>query len=413
MTSPALSVKLKALFFIVLLAGNNAARIEGDVSVRHAASTLQHAVHWAANPAEEQWKAQNEACSYSWGSGCVGEGCEYRRLPLDRTYSQSCRLSDDRMLQEPKHFFLLQTELLGAKAGKFSEQCPGVSWWNARGSMRCSRRAMHMMRAMEFIGKAQTNSLLESLTEEERTRQGEIHEQALQNIASVLGPQDGRLILELQQRMMANPERIRGDPENSLMELIAIVRNLLQGTDEEKEQARAAIRAMDAVSDVGEATADEEAEAQGMAQSLEANIDEARRVMDKTNRFEAALNTTDTDEGESLVQLHLEAAMESGEIEPSAVITAIIFVLLVYLLWASVVHVIWAVLSLLFMFIFIALIGCGLASALPGETGVQCGQMTGFDEVFTCEIQCARRVLRVPFRYARDGLNRLSTLFDE
>lgn len=270
-----------------------------------------------------------------------------------------------------------------------------------------------MMRAMEFIGKAQTNSLLESLTEEERTRQGEIHEQALQDIAGVLGPEDGPLILELQQRMMANPERIRSDPQNSLMELIALVRNLLQGTEEQKEQARVAIRAMTAVSDAREATADEEAQAQGMAESLEANIDEARRLMDRTNRFEAALNTTDTDEAESLVQLHLEAAMESGDIEPSAIITAIVFLLLVYLLWSSVVHVIWAVLSLLFMFIFVALVGCGLASAFPGETGIQCGHLTGVDEVFTCEFQCARRVLRTPFRYARDGLTRLSHLFDD
>lgn len=269
-----------------------------------------------------------------------------------------------------------------------------------------------MMRAMEFIAKAQTNSLLESLTEEERTRQSEIHEQALQDIADVLGPEDGRLILELQRRMMANPERIRGDPENSLLELMAIVRNLLQGTDAEKEQARAAIQAMDAVSDVAPATADEEAQAQDMAQNLEANIDEARQLMDRTNRLEAVLNTTDTDEAGSLVQLHLEAAMESGDIEPSAVITAIVFVLLVYLLWASVVHVIWAVLSLLFLFVFVALIGCGLASALPSETGVHCGQLTGIDEVFNCEISCARRVLRVPFSYASDGLTRLSHLFD-
>jgi len=317
------------------------------------------------------------------------------------------------MLQEPKRFFLLQTEILGSKADKFAIECPGVSWWNARGSMRCSRRAMHMMRSMEFIAKAQTNSLLEDLTEEERSHQGAVHEQALQNIAHVLGPDDGPLILELQRRMMANPERVRGDPENSLLELVAIVRNLLQGSDEEKEQARAAIRAMNTVSDSREATESEKAQSQDMAESLEANIDEARQLMDRTNRLEAVLNTTDTEEaGSSLIQLHLEAAMESGEIEPSAVITSVIFVLLVYLLWHSVVHVITAVLSLLFLFIFVALVGCGLASALPDTTGVHCAQLTNIGEIFSCEMQCTRRVLRVPFSYAQDGVNRLAHLFD-
>jgi len=270
---------------------------------------------------------------------------------------------------------------------------------------------MHMMRSMEFIAKAQTNSLLESLSEEERTHQGEVHQQALQDIAGVLG-EDGPLVLELQRRMAANPARIRADPENSLMELVALVRNLLQGTEAEKEQARAAIRAMDGVSDVGEVTADEEAQSQELAQSLEANIDEARQLMDRTNRFEAVLNTTDTDEHGSLLQLHLEAAMEAGDIEPHAVITAVIFVLLVYLLWHTVVHVIAAVLGLLFLFIFVALIGCGLATALPSETGVHCGQLTGIEQVFNCEIECARRVLRVPFGYAQSGLQQLSHLFD-
>lgn len=411
-----LSVKLRALCFIVLLAGNSAARVgEGSqaaISVQDAAASLDQAANWATNPAEEQWKVENEACLYSWGSGCGGDGCEYRRLPLDRSYSQSCRLSDDHMLQDPKHFFLLQTEILGAKAGKFAHQCPGVSWWNARGSMRCARRSMHMMRAMEFIAKSQTNSLLESLSEEERTHQGEVHEQALQDIANVLGPVDGPIILDLQRRMMANPARIRSDPENSLLELMALVRNLLQGTDAEKEEARAAIQAMNGVSDADTFTADEETQAQDMAQNLEANMDEARQLMDRTNRIESVLNTTDSDEGGSLLQLHLEAAMESGEIEPRAVITAVMFVLVVYLLWHSVVHVISAVLGLLFLFIFVALVGCGLASALPSETGVHCGQLSGIQEIFSCEIQCARQVLRVPFSYTQDGLNRLGHLFD-
>lgn len=419
MTTPALSIKFKALFFILLLAGNNAARIDqsaqASLSVRQTAASLDNAVHWAANPAEEQWKEENKACSSRswWNSTCVGEGCEFRRLPLDRSYSQSCRLSDDRMLQEPKRFFLLQTEILGAKAEKFATKCPGVSWWNARGSMRCSRRAMHMMRSMEFIAKANTKSLLDDLTDEERSHQRVVHEQALGDIAHVLGPDDGPLIVELQRRMMANPERVRGDPENSLLELVSIVRNLLQGSDEEKEEARAAIRAMNEISDSREATESENAESQKLAESLEANIDDARQVMDQTNRLESVLTTTDTDEsGSSLIQLHLEAAMESGDIEPSAIITSVIFVLLVYLLWHSVVHVISAVLSLLFLFIFVALVGCGLASALPSETGVHCAQLSSIGDVFNCEMQCTRRVLRVPFNYAQQGLNTLAHIFD-
>lgn len=268
-----------------------------------------------------------------------------------------------------------------------------------------------MMRAMEFIAKAQNTSVVGSLTEQEQAHRGEMHDQALHDIAGVLG-EDGPIVLELQRKMRANPQRIRGDPEASLIELVGIVTNLMRGSEQQREDARATIHAMseEGAGDAGEPSAEETARAEEMARGLDANMVEARQLLDEHNDVEAVLDMTNEDGGGALLQL--EAAMESGDIEPSAIITAIIFVMIVFLVWHSVVHVIMAVLGLLFMLIFVALVGCGLASALPSQTGVTCAQSSGIEEILTCQVSCARRVLRVPFTWARQGVDTLGHLFD-
>lgn len=266
-----------------------------------------------------------------------------------------------------------------------------------------------MMRAMEFIAKAQNTSVMDSLTEQEQEHRGEMHNQALNDIAGVLG-EDGPVVLELQRKMRANPARIRGDPEGALLELMGLVTMLMRGTEQQREEARASIHAMsDEGGDAGDFSMEETERASEMARGIDATMDEARTLLDQHNDVEAVLEEEENGGG---ALLQLEAAMESGDIEPSAIIVAVVFVMLVYLVWNAVVGVIMAVLGLLFMFIFLALVGCGLASAFPSETGVGCAQMDGLDNVLTCELQCARRFVRVPFNYARQGITTLASLFD-
>lgn len=266
-----------------------------------------------------------------------------------------------------------------------------------------------MMRAMEFIAKAQNTSVVDSLTQEEQAHQSEMHDQALNDIAGVLG-EDGPVILELQRKMRANPSRIRGDPEAALIELLGLVTMLMRGSEQQREAARASIHAMsEEDGDAGEPSPEERERASEVASGVDATMVEARTLLDQHNDVEAVLQEGDVDGGGALLQL--EAAMESGDIEPSAVITAVVFVLIVFLVWNTVVHVIMAVLGLLFLLIFLALVGCGLASALPGQTGVSCGQLDAIDDILTCELQCTRRFLRVPFQYASQGVNSLATLF--
>lgn len=411
MTSPTLSVQINALCFIFLLAGNDAARIrEGSQTAEVAARLSRQLTGQSTGPAETQWQNENAACSYRWGTGCVGgTGCEYRRLPLDRTYSQSCRLSDDHMLLEPTRFINMHTDVLGAKSAKFADKCPGTSWYDARGTARCTRRAMHIMRSMEFISKAQTASVMGNLSEAELAHHNEVHQQALSKISGVLG-EDGALILELQQKMKANPALIRSDPQTALTELVSIVAMLVKGSDEEKEEARIAIRAMTASGpEDAEATAEDDAKTEELARKLEENAAEIRQMLDEKNDIEGVMNMTGGDGGGALLQL--EAAMENGEVEPSAIILSIVFVLIVFLLWHTIVAVIMAVLSVLFMLVFISLVGCGLASAFPSQSGVQCARLSGVATIVRCETQCARRFLRVPFQYASTGLHQLAGLF--
>lgn len=273
-----------------------------------------------------------------------------------------------------------------------------------------------MMRAMEFIAKARDETLLNDLSAEEQAQQSQLHGEALENIAGTLG-EDGPMIMELQRKMRARPAQVRGNPDRELLQLVRLVRQLLKGTEEEKEAARATIRAMPEEDE--QPTPEEEARSAELVQALQQHVTENSKLLDQANGIEQALNASAPDTSllqmqnllEDLDMNEMELDDSDMDIEPTAIIVAVAFVLIVYLLWSNIVMVVSAVLSLLFLLIFVALIGCGVASAFPSESGVHCGRQGTVGAVLQCEMSCTRRVLQIPFQYARQGLDRLSELF--
>jgi len=417
--------QIKAICFILLLAGSSAVRIESQSN----AAELSRILTNSSTP-EDTWHEENEACTWAWTQrSCAGDGCEFRRLPLDFGRSQSCRLSDDHMLEtDARRYFLLQSQLLAAKSQKFADRCPSVRFWHVRSLKRCERRAMHMVRAMEFISKAQTSSMLNDLTEEERGQQASLFDDSLHNIASVLG-EDGELLLQLMATMEGDSSTL-SDPEQTLNSIVAVVVMLVRGSEEEKEQARTAIRDMRAAATDGtevseQDRADAEAQAQNLGRFLDTDVSQTRRLLDETNDLESDSGTpmSEDDVAAALLELGIsehdeewefdedeEESDRSGSLENlpgplegrgSTLIVAAVVLLFVILLWGHIAAALAFGFWVLFLSLFVALVGCGLASLFPRDSGVHCLSLGGAGSMVNCEATCVRRALQLPFSMIR------------
>eukprot|EP00438_Fugacium_kawagutii_P001556 Skav232572 [mRNA] locus=scaffold1594:261799:262233:+ [translate_table: standard] len=73
--------QVKALFFILLLAGHDAVRVGQEVE-------------WS----KSKWNQLHADCSWSLVKGC-SEGCVRKRMPLDLTPGESCRHTNAYLLE--------------------------------------------------------------------------------------------------------------------------------------------------------------------------------------------------------------------------------------------------------------------------------------------------------------------------
>lgn len=285
---------------------------------------------------------------------------------------------------------------------------------------------MHMVRAMEFISKAQTSSLLDDLTEDERAQQAQLFDGSLRDIAAVLGD-DGDLLLELMGAMEGNSAAVT-DPENTLNAIVAVVVMLVRGSEEEKVQARAAIRALQAsVTDHTEVSEQVRAEAAAQAQTLgrflDTDVAETRRLLDETNDLERDTETPISEDEVAAALLEIGASendedWEADEDEEendgsladlpgplegrgSTLIVAAVVLLFVMLFWGHIVAALAFGFWVIFLSLFIALVGCGVASLFPRDSGVHCLSLGGGGATVNCEATCVRRALQLPFQMMR------------
>lgn len=285
---------------------------------------------------------------------------------------------------------------------------------------------MHMVRAMEFISKAQTSSLLDDLTEDERAQQAQLFDGSLRDIAAVLGD-DGDLLLELMGAMEGNSAAV-SDPENTLNAIVAVVVMLVRGSEEEKVQARAAIHDLQAsVTDRTEVSEQDRAEAAAQAQTLgrflDTDVAETRQLLDETNDLERDTETPISEEEVAAALLEIGASendedWEADEDEEendgsladlpgplegrgSTLIVAAVVLLFVMLFWGHIVAALAFGFWVIFLSLFIALVGCGVASLFPRDSGVHCLSLGGGGATVNCEATCVRRALQLPFQMMR------------
>lgn len=234
-------VQINALFFIALIIGQEASRpqFKAAMTVEMQAGGAQVGGK-PRSKAENAFSAANNQCGYRWTQmACSGEGCKYRPLPLDYTYGQACRLSDDAMLKDTARFYPMQAELLLAKANKFSEQCQSLNFFNLKATMKCKRRAHHMMRALSFTNKAELLNKTASVPRAEFKTAGKAMDESLKIMSGAVG-EGGPSVLKLLDKVKKSAA-LREDAHGTLKKSTKILWDLLMGNDADKKQAHEAM----------------------------------------------------------------------------------------------------------------------------------------------------------------------------
>eukprot|EP00438_Fugacium_kawagutii_P011995 Skav206726 [mRNA] locus=scaffold967:237054:239118:- [translate_table: standard] len=240
--------QMKALFFILLLAGHDAVRVTQEAE-------------WS----KSKWNELHADCSWSLGQGC-SEGCVRKRLPLDLP-GQSCRHTNAYLLEhnglENYHAMI---DILIEKSEKnlgevkisscrllYSEKCQKASGLNRK----CRRREVQMSEAFQFIIRAYMNeTFIATLDESEQATLHEGLQKVLKNLAS--SQEEAESMAELMKKMKCQKSELLRDPKKAMAEVAGLGQALLSDNQTVKQQAKLQIDAMpESCSPV---SADEEAE---------------------------------------------------------------------------------------------------------------------------------------------------------
>jgi len=417
-TSPRLAAQLKALLLIAMLAGHEAKRVQQEAKMAEALARAGGGSVEGSQGPEEDWRAENQACKWKTASGgCVGSttdlkgACKYRRLPLDwpPPSDQSCRLTDDYMLEKDRSkYFRLQSELLAAKAEKF-KRCKGLKIYQLSGTTKCKRRAKVMVRALEFMAKAQDSSLLESLSEAQKAEERVRFDNALKSLAESIGD-DGALVLTLRAKLKGSAA-MRRDPSGTAGWILGVLQKLLRGTKAEQQEARDEITALPWLEQGDGPQAPQVQELtkeRSLAKEFERKPEELRDLMDEANVLD---NESETDDGEVINSALLQHAEFDGAVvsKESAAVSIMAFVVIAVLVVATVV---WSVAELLVAVVawaFLAVLGCSAATVITNHAVEKHNkEWPEFDPVkkkgVTSALKCMVKVFAWPFKKIGRGI---------
>ena len=203
-------VQIKAIFILLLLAGGEAVRVTEEVQ-------------WG----KSEWNKLHADCTWSV-KGC-GKGCAWRRLPLDKSFSESCRHTDAYLLKHNGlENFQSMVKLFEQKSAKVAAKCQGAGIFNRK----CKRREAQLLDAFKFIARAPTEaSFMSKLTEGERIAVGEAFESSLKSL--VASDENSDVISELLRKMKGHGPEFQRDPQAAAGKMMELVAKLLNGTPEE------------------------------------------------------------------------------------------------------------------------------------------------------------------------------------
>jgi len=245
--------EIQAVFFILLLVGHDAARLKlrADMDAFKSDETSPSVSKAIEAPADQRFAALNKAhCKWrTLRGGCTGEGCRFRPLPGDRRLTDGCRLADSYMFATPERaesFMELQSEMLSEKSAKFSRFCVTRTTRQrlfSRTSIRCVRRAGHMIQASEYLLKVQSHVAELGVNHSINAEIAPRLDKAYNDVAGALGP-DGVHLLELKRKTQATAGDFMKTPRRSVKELLSIITDLNSDSTSLKQIAREKIAKM-------------------------------------------------------------------------------------------------------------------------------------------------------------------------
>jgi len=353
-----MQLKVKAIFLILLMAGSEAARIKqaangggvvdlddpDDVSVEQLQPESEEAV-------QRLKQLNKQHCRWrSLRGGCTGEGCRWRPLPLDRTMSDSCRLSDVWMRSEEnvEVYSSLQSEQMKEKSLKFQGACSKDVQWRkmmSKEQWRCYRRAGYMMQASQFLLKAQTNATNQAETVRAKVKDN--MDAAMGHIADSLG-EDAPHYMMLKQKVESNTVELMKTPYATLKDIIGKVRALGHGNETTKLEVKRAIEAMPSGTGAAPTYEDEEQLKKGLAEL----VPEAKKLQEEHGEVNASAN----DLINSVEKMLPQTGHEDNDAAASATASALIeatsetgnMSLLEFLLLVLVFAIVWSIINALF-----------------------------------------------------------------
>lgn len=390
------ALKARAICFILLFVGQEAARIHNGARAKVAIEELYKDSQ--NDPVSDEWQEANHACKWStWNGGCMGPGnnteaCKLRYLPLDKPppfSSQACRYTDEYMLETDRStYFDLQAKLLAAKAKSFAQKCSNASSFN----LKCQRRGKHMYRAMSFMAKAQDSKFTADLSEEQRLADKQLFEDSLSEM-KVFAGQDADYVMKLKDKLQR-----RGRADFLMVEeTVGILTMLLQGDAEEKANAR---KTIDSMSDAPSPLTEEEVEKQ---REIEGNLEAQEGKMNELLSKELSLLDSEESEDEpnirmlggcagtrhgccadgrasatspddpckgnnsALVQMRTELALSAKDV--NEVLHGIAFILIMFLVVSAVIWAVQVSFHIILGFLLLIIVGCGAYRMGMGDSG--------------------------------------------
>jgi hypothetical protein len=309
-------------------------------------------------------------------------------------------------------YLKLSSGVLAAKADKFKKECassPG-GFLQAR---RCQRRVFQMMRSMMLLAKAQNKTHLASLTEHEKAEQVQLFRDSSKAISDALGD-DGELILELQGKVTRANGEMAVDPKGTAQKVIALVQKLTAGTDAEKEEARASIRAMP---DTGPTLTEAEkqtrdAELQNVSEALEGenSAGSVVRLLEDVDYFEASQESDSltaplaaNESSNSLLQKSEAVLGENDYKGLMKVGLTVVIVLLTLSLAMWLIGIVAEILGAILIWAAISILGCAVKFALAKESPLSVAGMKCVAQVFTFPFKIVGKATRAAYNYFRHG----------
>ena len=357
------TVKVKAIFFLLLLGGHEAVRVEEQASQTAAVMSLFGEPPDSASEWADKYREANKVCKWSTTSWkCVGAdgGCALRSFRLDRPrpFNDQCRLSDDYLMKhDPQTNFKMMAGLLKAKADKYKENCMGRYHW---ANPKCKRRMQMMTDALRFMSKARAKKqFFSSMSEADWKAQQQVYEDTLEDLKGVLGEEAG-IAMRLKEKIQASPALMK-DGEGAVKKMMSLLTKLTMGTEDEKAEAKAEIEKMP--DSTPPLSAEEEKECQAKALETTASLEEEGidNDMDSVELI-AGDEVDDEDDGSSaLVELSANSTYMTGG-QSATVFALIILGIVAISAWQ-------AAGVLLGVFIFLTMVGCVGVAAYNAAKG--------------------------------------------